>query len=173
MTDDTPISSTAPAALSAALRGRLLSAMNAEARQSREERETECLLALLSPAPLSVTFRARLSGLLRRTARSVKPAPAVYRRPLFRWAVAAAMVLLCVPVSMSLFGTAAAQPGLASRSVLERTGGDDIIWQENGDPVRRYDVVYEDSLILPGEDDTTLVIRVPNRTTVHVKGEVI
>ena len=177
MTDTTtdPSTKCTPAALPAALRERVLRAMQEAGHEAREEHDLECTLARLQPAPLPAGMHARLHGQMQQARHSTGLRP-YSSSVVWRKAAAACVTLLGVfglgATVQGMLGTGEAQ-GLARRSVLERTGGETVQWGEDGDPVREYEVMYEDSFVLPEEDDTTLVIRVPNRTIVSVKGEVI
>ena len=60
--------------------------------------------------------------------------------------------------------------GLVSRNVIDARGTSRVEWRHGQAPVRHYEVVYEDAFVLDA-DDTTTVIRVPNRTDVEVEEE--
>lgn len=177
MTDSptTPITSTTPAPLPAALRGRLLRAMNEAEQETREELDVECVLGRLQSAPLPAALQKTCRTRIQQ-ARLNAAVPAYSRRSWWRMAAVACVAIMGVfgigTTVHGMLGSAEAQ-GLARRNVLERTGGEQVQWGADGTPVRHYEVMYEDSFVLPGEDDTTLVIRVPNKTIVSVKGEVI
>ena len=164
-----------PTPLPAALRMRMLRAMEEAGQETRDELDMECTLARLQPAPLPAALRSSCHTRMRHAQQS-----SVYR-PYTRlswWrmtAVASVIIMGVVGMGASIHGMMGgdAAQGLARRSVLERTGGNRVQWAADGDAVLEYEVMYEDSFVLSGEDDTTLVIRVPNRTTVNVKGEVI
>lgn len=164
-----------PTPLPAALRNRMLRAMEEAGQQAREDLDVECALARLQPAPLPAALRSSCHARMQQARHSTTYRPYTRRT---RWRVAAVACVAIVGVFgigttlQGMLGGAEAQ-GLAHRSVLERTGGDTVQWAADGAPVREYEVMYEDSFVLSGEDDTTLVIRVPNKTIVSVKGEVI
>lgn len=164
-----------PTPLPSGLRDRMLHAMEAAGQEAREDLDVECMLARLHPASFPSALRRRSIICMQQAQRST-----VYR-PYGRCAWGRMAAVACVAI-MGIFGIAttlqgmpggAEAQGLARRSVLERTGGDTVQWAADGAPVREYEVMYEDSFVLSGEDDMTLVIRVPNKTIVSVKGEVI
>ena len=170
---------TRPTALSEALRGRLLAAMNNAAEEERSERDLEAQLRHLSPAPLSPRLAARVGVRMCLKAADVRTEQhhCTYRRPLWQpWAAAAVLALFCVGGGLSLFtGSAAADTaqGLASRSVLESHSGDAVQWQEDGGAVRSYEVLYEDSFVMEAGDGMKVMVRVPNRAQVQVEEEVL
>lgn len=164
-----------PTPLPANLRDRMLHAMEEAGQEAREDLDVECMLVRLKPRPLPNALRNNCLARMQQAQRS-----AVYR-PYSRHSWGRMAAVACVAL-MGVFGIAttlqgmlggAEAQGLARRSVLERTGGETVHWAADGNPVREYEVMYEDSFVLSGEDDTTLVIRVPNKTIVSVKGEVI
>ncbi len=179
MTDDTRWNaSVLPAApLSAPLRARLQQAMRHAQEGGQEEEEFEKKLSgQLAPAPLALPLRLRLAGRL-------KEATAPFRRESgstrFRWkragAIAASVLLFAVGGAL-FFSESHREADVAaytSRSVIETQGSATLQWQDGLIPVQRYEVTYEDSFVLPGDDDTTLVIRVPNRTTISVREDII
>lgn len=179
MTDDTRWNaSVLPAApLSAPLRARLLQAMRHAQEEGQEEEEFEHMLSgRLAPAPPALPLRLRLAG-------RMKEASASFRRETrgarFRWkrvgAVAASVLLLAAGGAL-LFTESRREADVAaytSRSVIETQGSPTLQWQDGLIPVQSYEVTYEDSFVLPGDDDTTLVIRVPNRTTISVREDII
>lgn len=177
MTDTTTGSRTgiSPTPMPDGLRRRMLGAMQQASNETHEDFEQECKLKRLYPASIP----DKLKATCHRHMRQAQQASLHHPYPTRIWWRAAAVA--CVAIAgvcgigssvLSALGADDAQ-GLAHRSVLERTGGETVKWAANGVPMRQYEVMYEDSFVLAGEDDTTLVIRVPNRTTISVKGEVI
>lgn len=164
-----------PAPLPAPLRNRMLCAMIAAEQDTREDLDVECTLARLQPAPLPELFQKRCHTRMQQTQRSTHLRPYTHHSWWRMATVASIAIFGILGISITVHDTlgGAESQGLARRSVLERKGGDTVQWGEDGMPIRRYEVMYEDSFVLSGEDDTTLVIRVPNKTIVSVKGEVI
>lgn len=180
MTDRTEktVTSTSPAALPAALRGRLLGAMTAAAEEERADRETEALLHRLAPAPLS----ARLSGrvgvqmcLAAADERSGQRARGYRSRLMWHRVAAAASVAFFVSAGSAVLysGNAAADTtqGLMSRCVLD-SRAEQVEWHD-GAPVRSYLVTYEDEFVMDADDDMTVMVRVPNRAEVQVDEDVL
>lgn len=172
------VSETAPATLSAALRGRLLGAMTAAAAEERADRETEAILHRLAPAPLSPRATARLGVkmcLCAAEERSAHHVAGYERRLMWRNAAAAASVaMLAVVGSLTLLtGNAAADTtqGLMSRCVID-SRAEQVEWQD-GAAVRSYRVTYEDEFVMDADDDMTVMVRVPNSTEVTVDEDVL
>ncbi len=164
-----------PTPLPAGLRDRMLHAMEEAGQETREDLDMECLLARMQPTPLPTEVQMRSTTHMQKAQSSTNYRP-YSKRKIWRISAAAGILMLGIwGVSTSLQSISGAEEpqGLVRRSVLERTGGDTVQWESNDTPMFQYDVMYEDSFVLTGEDDTTLVIRVPNRTTVSVRGEVI
>jgi len=145
--------------------------------EGQEEEEFENMLSeRLAPAPPALPLRLRLVGCLKEAASPFRRERAGTR---FRWkragAVAASVLLLAAGGAL-LFSESRREGDVAaytSRSVIETQGSPTLQWQDGLIPVQRYEVTYEDSFVLPGDDDTTLVIRVPNRTTINVREDII
>ncbi len=177
MTDSDTATATklAPAPLATELRERMLRAMQETETEVTEDLEMECRLAQLQPAPLPAALYERYTRQMQTAQRSTAHRP-YSSRLVWRMAATAGVILLGVcgvsTTLQSIQGEDAAQ-GLVRRSVLARSEGNTIQWEGNDTALRQYEVMYEDSFVLTGDDDTTLVIRVPNRTTVSVWGEVI
>ena len=170
---DIDAAATKPAAMPAALQSRLLAAMQQAADEEQECREVEQLLRRLRPAPMP----ARLVGQL--GVQMYVEAQRTSRRGRRRgyWgrggAAAAALALCCTGLALLVPGNAVAESdnqGLVSRNVIDARSTGRVEWRHGGVPVRHYEVVYEDSFVLEAEDTTT-VIRVPNRTEVEVEEE--
>lgn len=164
-----------PTPLPTNLRGRVLHAMEEAGQEAREDLDMECILVRLQPRNLPTKLRNNSLSRMRQTQYGAVHRP-YSRRSWGRMAAVACVAIMGVfgiaSTLQGMLGGAEAQ-GLARRSVLERTGGDTVQWTADGAPVRKYEVMYEDSFVLSGEDDMTLVIRVPNKTIVSMKGEVI
>lgn len=181
MTDRTETDATRttrPAALPAALRDRLLSAMNSAAEEERADRETEALLRRLSPAAVPARLSARVGVRMCLTAVEERRGhtAASYSRKLMwhRFAAAASVIFFCVAGTFTLVtGNAAADTtqGLMSRSVLEAQA-ESVQWQD-GAPVRSYLVTYEDEFVMDADDDMKVMVRVPNRTEVQVDEDIL
>ncbi len=164
-----------PTPLPAHLRDRMLHAMEESGQDAREDLDMECMLARLQARHLPTTLRNNSLSCMRQAQRSA------VHRPYSRRSWGRLAAVACVAI-MGVFGIATTlqemtggteAQGLARRSVLERTGGKTVQWAADGAPVLEYEVMYEDSFVLSGGDNTTLVIRVPNKTIVSEKGEVI
>ena len=168
---DIDAAATKPAAMPAALQSRLLAAMQQAADEEHECREVEQLLHRLSPAPMP----ARLVGQLG-VQMYVEAQQTTHRsRRRAYWgrggAAAAALALCCTGLALLVPGNAVAESdnqGLVSRNVIDARGTGRVEWRHGEVPVRHYEVVYEDAFVLEAEDTTT-VIRVPNRTEVEVE----
>lgn len=168
---DIDAAATKPAAMPAALQGRLLAAMQQAADEEHECREVEQLLRRLSPAPMP----ARLVGQLG-VQMYVEAHQTTHRsRRRAYWgrggAAAAALALCCTGLALLVPGNAVAESdnqGLVSRNVIDARSTGRVEWRHGEVPVRHYEVVYEDAFVLEAEDTTT-VIRVPNRTEVEVE----
>ena len=170
---DIDAAATKPAAMPAALQSRLLAAMQQAADEEHECREVEQLLRRLSPAPMP----ARLVGQL--GVQMYVEAQQTTRRGRRRayWgrggAAAAALALCCTGLALLVPGNAVAESdnqGLVSRNVIDARSTGRVEWRHGEVPVRHNEVVYEDAFVLEAEDTTT-VIRVPNRTEVEVEEE--
>lgn len=173
-TPDISTASTQPAALPPALQERLLAAMHQAVDEERNCREVEQVLRRMQPAPLSTQLAGRVSGQM-----YVASQMRLYsRRSYAYWwrgsaVAAAAVALVMVGGSMLLPGSAVAQSdnqGLVGRNIIDSRGMDRVVWRRGEAPVRHYEVIYEDSFVLE-TDDTTTVIRVPNRAEVEVEEE--
>lgn len=180
MTDNTRWNaSNLPAApLPASLKDRLRSAMGTAQAEARKDEEWEKWLEeRLTPAPLGYPLKVRLRQRALSASRRSRPWGAFYF-PRWRMAGAAAASVLLLAGGWffsDFFGGSGEREAAAytSRSVIESHGSNEVQWQDGLIPIHRYEVTYEDSFVLPGDDDTTLVIRVPNRTTISVKGDII
>ncbi len=162
-----------PAPLRPELAERFLSAMQgAAAEQGGDKLERH--LRRLKPAPIGegrqqVWFRAMSRGNNHRSYQTGW-------RSLYRWSAAAALFVLCTSGSFLMMnGSASATmvSGLACRSVLESRAGDAVQWQEGQPALRSCEVLYEDSFVLDGEEESTITVRVPVRTQVMIEEEVI
>lgn len=182
MTDDTRWNaSVLPAApLPAALKTRLHAVMHAARAEAQQDEEWEKWLAeQLVPAPLSPSLRSRLGHRVSAASRRFRPWGVFSSYGWRREGAIAASVAVLVGAGgwflSDLFGVNGGEnvPAYTSRSVIESRGSDEVQWQDGLIPIHRYEVTYEDSFVLPGDDDTTLVIRVPNRTTIRVRGDII
>lgn len=177
MTDTDTVSATklTPAPMPPDLHNRMRQAIQEAEISAKEDFEMECLLSQLQPAAVPVPLLRACQTHMQQTRRITAHCPYT-QRSWWRTAAVACVVLVGIlgPGSSLLgFLEKTEAQGLAHRSVLERTGGETIQWSADGAPMREYEVMYEDSFILSGEDDTTLVIRVPNKTTISVQGELI
>lgn len=174
-TQDLPETALAPAALPAALRNRLLAAMQEAAAGVDEDAALEARLRrCLSPAPMPPRMQGRLG--VQMCLQAVQERRKWYSFLLQRSGAMAASLVLGVGCALAFYGGGASastpQQGLVSRSVLDSRGGADVVW-ENATPVRRYDVVYEDALVIEDEEGMTIMVRVPNRRMVTVEEEVL
>ncbi len=168
----TDIATTKPAALPPALQNRLLAAMQQAAAEEQECREMEQMLRRLSPAPMPARLVGQLGVQMYVEAQQRKARSYSYRKR-GGIAVAAALVLFAAGIPLLMPGTAVADSdtqGLVSRNIIETRGTSRVEWRHGQAPVRHYEVVYEDAFVLDA-DDTTTVIRVPNRTDVEVEEE--
>ncbi len=174
-TSEIDFGATTPAPLPEALRDRLLKAMlQAEEEEEKKCREMEQLLRRMRPAALP----ARLAGHLgvQMYVEAQQQQTMRHRR---NWlcggaaAVAAALALVAVAGSLLVPGNAVAedeQTSLKSRNVIEVRGLDKLEWRSGGVPVRHFQVIYEDAVLLESADGNT-VIQVPNTTQVEVEEE--
>lgn len=164
-----------PAALPAALRNRLLAAMQTTAEETAEDRELEQLLRnRFAPAPMAPRMQGRLG--VQMYLQAVEERRKWYSFLLHRSGAVAAALVLCIGGTLAFYGgTASAHSpqGLVNRSVLTSNGGEEVLWSQDGTPVRSYDVTYEDAFVLEDEDGMTVMVRVPNRRTVTVEEEVL
>ncbi|MCQ2365354.1 MAG: hypothetical protein MJ051_07365 [Akkermansia sp.] len=172
------VSTTTPAALSAALRGRLLGAMTAAAEEERADRATEALLHRLTPAPLSARLAGRVGVQMCLAAaeeRSGQRARSYRSRLMWHRLAAAASVVFFVSAGSAVLysGNAAADTtqGLMSRCVLD-TRAEQVEWHDDA-PVRSYLVTYEDEFVMDADEDMTVMVRVPNRAEVQVDEDVL
>lgn len=172
------VSTTTPAALSAALRGRLLGAMTAAAEEERADREMEALLHRLTPAPLSARLAGRVGVQMCLAAaeeRSGQRARSYRSRLMWHRLAAAASVVFFVSAGSAVLysGNAAADTtqGLMSRCVLD-TRAEQVEWHDDA-PVRSYLVTYEDEFVMNADEDMTVMVRVPNRAEVQVDEDVL
>ncbi len=171
---DIDAAATKPAAMPAALQSRLLAAMQQAADEERECREVEQLLRRLNPAPMPARLVGKLGVQMYVEAQQ---SACQGRRRGYWWrggaAAAAALVLCCTGLALLVPGNAVAESdnqGLVSRNVIDARSTGRVEWRHGQAPVRHYEVIYEDAFVLEAEDTTT-VIRVPNRTEVEVEEE--
>lgn len=180
-TQDDKLTGTCKAApISAALHNKLLGAMMAAKTEVNRDAEVEAALHRLAPAPLTVPQQARLDVAL--IDAKVLPKARFRRKSSYAsvavWQKAAALIVLfclCIgfivqhfelnlnPAANNLAGF-----GLASRRVFNAKPVRDIKWdgvQSRGE----YEVLYEDSFVYSGDDDVTIIVTVPNRTTVSME----
>ncbi len=171
--EEQTFASMAPAALRPELAERFLSAMQQAAGEEELAAGLEQRLRRLSPAPLGDKHTRRCLNAMQAPPVSRYDA-ARYR--LHRWGVAAVLFLLCsagvfMVVNSSAMATVPA--GLACRIVKESHAGETVQWGEGQTALRTCDVLYEDSFVLDGEEDSTITVRVPVRTRVLIEDEVI
>lgn len=168
-------SSVTPAALPAALRNRLLAAMQTTAAETAEDRELEQQLRnRFAPAPMAPRMQGRLG--VQMYLQAVEERRKWYSFLLHRSGAVAAALVLCIGGTLAFYGGSASAhspQGLVNRSVLTSNGGEEVLWSQNGTPVRSYDVTYEDAFVLEDEDGMTVMVRVPNRRTVTIEEEVL
>lgn len=171
---DIDAATTRPAAMPSALQARLLAAMQQAADEEHECREVEQLLRRLKPAAMP----ARLVGQLgvQMYVEAQQQAGAEARR--YGWwrgaAVAGLTAVLVAAVGVPLLvpENAVAEAdgqGLVSRNVIDARGAGRVEWRHGAAPVRRYEVIYEDTFMLEDEGDTTTIIQVPNKAEVEVE----
>lgn len=179
MTTEHNLTAATPAALPAALQARLLSAMTEAAEEERLNRETEALLHRLAPAPLPPRFtgRAGVKMCLTAVEERDKHKSATYSSRLMwhRFAAAASLMLFAVGSAGVLVvsnASADTTQGLVSRSVLDTRAEENVEWQD-GAPVRSYTVTYEDEFVMDADEGMTVLVRVPNRTTVQVEEDLL
>ncbi len=166
---------------------RFLAAMQAASDSiSAREGEDELELRLRRLRPASVAPARELTWLAQMQAPAARR-PAVPARggasyragwAVFgRWSAAAAFFLLCTAGSFLMVtggsASATAESGLACRSVVESRAGDSVQWQEGQTALRTCHVLYEDSFVLDGDEDSTITVRVPVRTRVMIEEEII
>ncbi len=177
MNTEKKLNAVSPAGLPPELGGRFLSAMLAASRQPDADAQLERRLRRLRPTRLSATRQTRLRRVME--TQQLQPVHVLRYgwRYLCRWAGAAAVLaLLGTAAVLMIPGNAAASiepAGFAGRSILLSEAGDDVQWRDGQVPVRPVEVLYEDSLILEDEENTTFEVRVSNRTTVLIEDEVI
>lgn len=168
-------STVAPATLPAALRSRLLAAMQTTAEETTEDRElADMLRTRFTPAPMNPRMQGRLG--VQMYLQAVEERRKWYSFLLHRSGAVAAALVLCIGGTLAFYGGSASAhtpQGLVNRSVLSSKGGDDVVWSHDGTPIRSYDVTYEDAFVLEDEDGMTVMVRVPNRRTVTVEEEVL
>lgn len=164
-----------PAALPPALRERLLAAMQTAAEETAEDRRTEQeLRRRFAPAPMPPRMQGRMG--VQMYLQAVEERRKWYSFLLHRSGAVAAALVLCIGGTLAFYGSNASADtaqGLVNRSVLDYRGGDNVVWDESGNAVRRYEVTYEDAFVLEDEDGMTVMVRVPNRRTVTVEEEVL
>ncbi len=177
MNSQDKLNAVSPASLPPGLSGRFLTAMLAASRQPESEDELTRRLRRLKPARLGAQRESRLHRVLE--TRQLQPVHLLRYgwQHLCRWAGAAAVLaLLGTAAVLMIPGNAAASvelSGYAGRSIIFSEAGDEVQWQDGQVPLRSYDVTYEDALIIEGEDNMSIEVRVPNRTTVMIEDEVI
>ncbi len=163
-----------PAALRPELEARFLSAMR-EASAEECGDELERRLRRLRPAPVTAARERAWLQKMQAGVRRRLPIIGSWGR-LYRWSAAAALFVLCTSGSILMMNSSAmatVPAGLACRSLMESRTGDSVEWHEGQVALRSCDVLYEDSFILDGEEDSTITVRVPVRTQVLVEEEVI
>lgn len=169
------VSGTTPAPMSDALFNRLLTAMvqasdEADGEQEEKEiQEMESVLRKLSPAPLPAHVAMKL-GVQMQLAQVMKRKNYWLRSGV---AAAAALVLFAAGGAISVSGNAVAdgeKETLVGRSIIDTRRAKEMIWKDEHSPVRKFEVIYEDSFMLEDEGTTTL-IRVPNTAEVEVEEE--
>ncbi len=173
MNDEPHAASMPPAALRPELTERFLSAMQAASAAEAGD-ELERRLRRLRPAP--VEAQREQAWLERMQVAAVRRSHGGAWSRLHRWGAAAALFVLCTSGSVLIMnGSAQATvpSGLACRSVMESRAGETVEWHEGQTALRACDVLYEDSFVLDGEEDSTITVRVPVRTQVMIEDEVI
>lgn len=169
----TDIATTKPAAMPAALQNRLLAAMQQAVDEEQDCREVEQMLRHLAPAPMPARLVGQL-GVQMYVAAQQQKKP--YARSSWKRggvAAAAALVLCVTGGALLVPGRAEADSdtqGLVSRNIIDAQRTGRVDWRHGQPPVRHYEVIYEDAFVLDA-DDTTTVIRVPNKTEVEVEEE--
>lgn len=170
------VSRMTPVPMTSALRERLLGAIHGARDEAHEFVREEALLRRFAPAPMPSAVHSRLGVRLYLSALEVRRSLhsiSGYRRRLA--AIAAALALFCTAGGMLLVSDATADTaqGLISRSVLETNGGESVRWGADAVPVQCYEVTYEDTFVMDAEEDTRVMVRVPNRTEVIVPADLL
>lgn len=176
-TEDNLIADTCePAAITPALHNKLLAAMMSTKADVAQDAAVEATLRRLSPSPLTAPQLARLDA-------SVYDAQQLSRSPYSRswlgrafghWQkLAALLVLFCIcagfTASYYVFDEDdSASLGLATRRVFTSKAVREIKW-DGVQSKSEFEVLYEDSFVYSGDDDTTIIVTVPNRTTVSLE----
>ncbi len=172
--DESCGSSLPPSPLRADLAERFLTAMQ-EASSAEGEEELERRLRRLRPAPVyAARHQAWSEGMRKAAAYQRYRHSGRYR--LHRWGAAAALFVLCASggvLMMNNRASATVVSGLVCRNIVETHTGDAVQWQDGHTALRSCDVLYEDSFVLDGEEDSTITVRVPVRTQVMIEDEVI
>lgn len=177
-TQQNPTTGTCEAApISATLHNKLLAAMmQAKAEVTPDER-IEGMLKRLSPAPLSGAAQLRAEQSIARAQQLQRsPYKKAARSYLSVQKLAALLVLFCVclgaigqylMLNLDPEANEKVAMGLASRRVFNvrpvheaKLAGN----QSRGE----YEVLYEDSFVYSDDDDMTIIVTVPNRTTVSI-----
>ncbi len=166
-----------PSGLPPVLSERFLTAMLAASQQPEAEDELVGRLRRLKPARLGARRESRLRRVLKTQQLQPERLLRYGWQHLCRWAGAAAVLaLLGTAVVLMMPAPAAASAevaGYAGRSIILSQAGDEVQWQDGQVPMRAYDVIYEDALIIEDEDNMSIEVRVPNRTTLLLEDEVI
>ena len=174
---DIDAATTKPAAMPAGLQSRLLAAMQQAADEEHECREVEQLLRRLKPAAMPARLVGQLGVQMYVEAQQQQVGVASRRYGWWRGgAVAgiAAALMAAVGIPLLVPGNAVAEAdgqGLVSRNVIDARGAGRVEWRHGAAPVRRYEVIYEDTFMLEDDGDTTTIIQVPNRTEVEIEEE--
>ncbi len=165
-------------ALPAELNSRLAAAMTAASNEVRSTIQIEQLLKRFSPATMSLSTQIRNQQAIKQARSKKASRHAFFPR---NWTTGLA-ALLCVSIlstaiiSMSQFkdGTtsAAFENSLVSRNVIESKPVQDLQWKHGESPQRSYEVLYEDSFVIKN-DNTTIIITVPNKTRVSIEESVL
>lgn len=176
-TEQTNLDTLGAAPLPDALAGRFLAAMQAASAEETELRRTEAALRRLAPAEMPLHLMGQMGMGMYVAAAQARGGRSTAGRPwLRRCAAAAAALVCCAAGGLAFHGTAvadAAPQGLVSRSVILSRGGESVQWNADSTPVRSYEVTYEDTFVLDGDNGMTVTVRVPNRTTVTVPAEML
>ncbi len=164
--------SLSPAALRPELSARFLAAMQAVSEEGGDELE-QCLHRL-KPAPVGVVrHQTWLAGV--QSVAVGKPCRSDWSR-FGRWGAAAALFILCTSGSLFMVNSRASATvvsGLACRSLVESRTGNVVHWHEGQTALRTCEVLYEDSFVLDGDEESTITVRVPVRSHVMIEEEVI
>ncbi|MFI3244181.1 MAG: hypothetical protein R3Y56_08015 [Akkermansia sp.] len=167
------------APISDALHNKLLASMMQAKAELKDEERIETMLQRLAPAPLSGAAQHRIQESVLRAQQSTHSPYKLEKRSHFPLRkLAALIVLFCIclgVISQYLMlnldpeSNESVSMGLASRRVFNVRPVNEAKWlgqQARGE----YEVLYEDSFVYSDEDDgMTIIVTVPNRTTVSME----